>query len=226
MYVPMYDAFMYVGTYVGTNVWCIYVCTYVCTNVWCMYHIGSCYTKIMNLSLHTYICDKRHVHTYLIGQRLRVCGLFHWNVRVLVYIHTYERAQMCPLIVYLLVEEQIGPVHAWNKEDRPSYFLKRWSRRLIETYRFEVLTVDWVCFFKEDIKKFEGTQTDFTRRVYPWVWTFPLGLKLALRYEICILGVKLAPRDKLSHLGVNILYCLEEWRCEQRIFTPRSQLHP
>jgi hypothetical protein len=37
-YVPMYDAFMCVGTYVCTNVWCIYVCRYLC-RYQCMMHL-------------------------------------------------------------------------------------------------------------------------------------------------------------------------------------------
>jgi hypothetical protein len=56
--------------------------------------------------------------------------------------------------------------------------------------------------------------------------TSPLGLNLAPRGEICPLGGIFTP------LSVNTLYCLEEWRGEQRIsprgdnLTPRGQIHP
>jgi hypothetical protein len=87
--------------------------------------------------------------------------------------------------------------------------------------------------------------------VCPQRWSLPLGVKFAPRGELCPQGwtlspgVNFVPRGEFcpqgwtlcpkecpslrSPLGVNTLYCLEEYRGEQRIsplgdnFTPRRQ---
>jgi hypothetical protein len=46
---------------------------------------------------------------------------------------------------------------------------------------------------------------------------------LATRGEICPLGGMFNPSFTL---GVNTLYCLEEWRDEQRISPPGDKIHP
>jgi hypothetical protein len=46
------------------------------------------------------------------------------------------------------------------------------------------------------------------------------------KIQRAILNFTLAPRDEICYLGVNTLYCLEEWRGKQRISTPGDNFVP
>jgi hypothetical protein len=46
------------------------------------------------------------------------------------------------------------------------------------------------------------------------------------KIQRAILNFTLAPRDEICYLGVNTLYCLEEWRGKQRISTPGDNFIP
>jgi hypothetical protein len=63
----------------------------------------------------------------------------------------------------------------------------------------------------------------FNNMVCPQGWSLPLGVNLAHRGELCPLG-ECSPL--CSPPGVNTLYCLEEWRAEQRISPPGDNLTP
>jgi hypothetical protein len=69
----------------------------------------------------------------------------------------------------------------------------------------------------------------FNNMVCPQGWNFPLGGNIAPRGELCPLGRIFTPSFPP---WVDTLYCLEEWRGEQRSsppgdnFTPRGQCSP
>jgi hypothetical protein len=60
----------------------------------------------------------------------------------------------------------------------------------------------------------EGTTSHLEDKVYPWGPTSPLEVKFRPWGKF---KIDLSPFD---HPWVSSLFSLEEWRCEQRVFTP------
>jgi hypothetical protein len=62
------------------------------------------------------------------------------------------------------------------------------------------------------------------REVSPRVKVWPLEVNSALRgVHTLTLKVNVPP---FVHPRVNTLHCLEEWRVDQTVFTPRGQIRP